>query len=117
MTLEQELELVEEYLGPEDWTINELSVIFKVSQRTVYRVLAKHEAKRDRYDRPKTRKGRDARGHFTAKTKSRSKPKPPRELKPCGTEAAYRRHKRKGEYPCSPCLAAHVLDVKNRIKK
>lgn len=26
-----------------------------------------------------------------------------RELKPCGTEAAYRRHLRKGEEPCAKC--------------
>lgn len=26
-----------------------------------------------------------------------------RELKPCGTEAAYRRHLRKGEKPCAKC--------------
>lgn len=34
----------------------------------------------------------------------------PRELKPCGTEAAYRRHIRKGERPCEECLAAHAQE-------
>ena len=29
-----------------------------------------------------------------------------RELKPCGTSAAYRRHLRKGQVPCKACLAA-----------
>lgn len=29
-----------------------------------------------------------------------------RELKPCGTTAAYRRHLRKGQRPCKACLAA-----------
>jgi hypothetical protein len=32
----------------------------------------------------------------------------PAELQPCGTPAAYRRHKRKREMPCSDCLAAWV---------
>jgi hypothetical protein len=27
-------------------------------------------------------------------------------LKPCGTRAAYRRHRRHGETPCQPCRAA-----------
>lgn len=29
-----------------------------------------------------------------------------RELKPCGSEAAYRRHLRHGEVPCEPCRIA-----------
>lgn len=29
-------------------------------------------------------------------------------LKPCGTDAAYRRHRRKGEDPCDACRAAHA---------
>lgn len=29
-----------------------------------------------------------------------------RELKPCGTTAAYRRHLRKGQRPCKACMAA-----------
>lgn len=41
-----------------------------------------------------------------------------RQLKPCGTNAAYMRHKRKGEIPCTACLAAHSGDVmKNKRKR
>lgn len=29
-------------------------------------------------------------------------------LQPCGTQAAYQRHTRKGERPCDPCRAAHT---------
>lgn len=35
-----------------------------------------------------------------------------RELQPCGTFAAYQRHKRKGEEPCEEC-AASARDQKN----
>jgi hypothetical protein len=28
-------------------------------------------------------------------------------VRPCGTEAAYRRHKRRGEIPCLDCCHAH----------
>lgn len=31
-----------------------------------------------------------------------------RELKPCGTPAAYRRHLRHGEYPCEACREAEL---------
>jgi hypothetical protein len=31
----------------------------------------------------------------------------PRELKPCGTDAAYSRHLKRGEDPCDPCKEAH----------
>jgi len=30
----------------------------------------------------------------------------PRELKPCGTTAAYQRHLRHREVPCGPCVEA-----------
>lgn len=33
-----------------------------------------------------------------------------RTLQPCGTRAAYRRHKRKGEEPCGPCGEAYHAD-------
>lgn len=33
-------------------------------------------------------------------------PKKPRGLKPCGTVAAYQRHRDKGEEPCGPCKRA-----------
>lgn len=32
----------------------------------------------------------------------------PRELKPCGTRAAYCRHISRREEPCDPCKAAHA---------
>lgn len=35
-----------------------------------------------------------------------------RELKPCGTFAAYARHKKNGEDPCGPCMQA-MRDQKN----
>lgn len=31
-----------------------------------------------------------------------------RELKPCGTDAAFQRHRRRGETPCEPCREAHA---------
>ena len=31
---------------------------------------------------------------------------------PCGTEAAYRRHNRRGEAPCAACRAAHTETVR-----
>lgn len=37
-----------------------------------------------------------------------------RELKPCGTEAAHRRHLRAGEEPCEPCRDAHAADMAER---
>lgn len=30
-----------------------------------------------------------------------------RELRPCGTEAAYQRHRYNGEAPCAECVEAH----------
>lgn len=32
---------------------------------------------------------------------------PPRDPAPCGTYAAYRRHKRRGEQPCDACREAY----------
>lgn len=31
----------------------------------------------------------------------------PRELQPCGTTGAYRRHLKRGERPCEPCTTAN----------
>lgn len=85
------------------WHVPELSVMYKVSIRTVYRVLTE-------YDMPK-------RNSRKKRTRGKNKPKP-KELKPCGTNAAYQRHKRKDEYPCTPCLEAHAKDVaKAKAKK
>lgn len=35
-----------------------------------------------------------------------------RELRPCGTEAAYQRHLRHGEEPCEACDRAHAAYVR-----
>ncbi len=95
LTIEQEKELVVDY--EDGWTVNECSVIYRVSIRTVYRILSDHGA---RLYRPKTSR------------KRKPRPKKPRELKPCGTNAAYQRHNRAGEYPCTACLEAHSENVK-----
>ena len=33
-------------------------------------------------------------------------------LRPCGTDAAYRRHRKRGEAACDPCKAAHNAATK-----
>jgi hypothetical protein len=71
----------------------ELAPRYGVSVRTVNRILADAEVP---YARNHKRK---------------------RELKPCGTRAAYRRHLRKGEYPCIPCLDANNNETYNRRTK
>lgn len=38
-----------------------------------------------------------------------------RQLQPCGTPAAYRRHLRHGEKACDPCKAAINQDIKDRL--
>lgn len=38
----------------------------------------------------------------------------PRELRPCGTEAAFRRHHRRRELACRECLVAHARYEKER---
>jgi hypothetical protein len=35
-------------------------------------------------------------------------------VKPCGTEAAYRRHYRRGQKPCQRCIDAHNLALRER---
>ena len=40
-----------------------------------------------------------------------------RELRPCGTPAAYRRHLRNGEKPCLPCARAHAKAKDERAVK
>jgi hypothetical protein len=35
-------------------------------------------------------------------------------LKPCGTQAAYRRHIRRSETPCQPCKEAHAAERRDR---
>jgi hypothetical protein len=41
-----------------------------------------------------------------ARYRDRLRGGPPRQLKPHGTVAAYRRHQRADEEPCAPCKAA-----------
>lgn len=78
------------------WYVSELSIIYKISIRTVYRTL-------DRYGVSPNLKRRLNRPRVADVV--------PKELRPCGTNAAYARHKRKGEYPCTACLEAHAEDV------
>ena len=40
----------------------------------------------------------------------------PRQLKPCGTTAAYRRHVRHGEKPCDDCRRAAVQRESERMR-
>lgn len=42
---------------------------------------------------------------------------PPEYLQPCGTEAAYRRHRRHGEVPDTDCLAAHASHERDRVAR
>jgi hypothetical protein len=121
MTFQSKLtpEQVEELIL--DWkdgcTVPELSVIYKVSIRTVNRRLTEAGVKHRHYPRkprklPKERERKPdgAPNQFTPKEK----------LKPCGTNAAYQRHRTNGEYPCGPCLEAHaenVAQAKARKKK
>ena len=41
------------------------------------------------------------------------------QLQPCGTSAAYQRHRRAGEQPCQPCQQARAADLaaRNAAKK
>lgn len=94
LTDEQEKALVVDY--EDGFRVVELVTRYSVSESTVYRILADYGAK---------------------KTQGRGKRKPLRkmstkQLKPCGTDAAYRRHKRNGEYPCPPCLEARARTQK-----
>lgn len=76
----------------------ELVERYGVSPRTVHRILADAEV-------PKV---------YKARSKRKKRKRKPIELKPCGTNAAYRRHKRHGEYPCVACVEAHNLDQQGR---
>jgi hypothetical protein len=40
-----------------------------------------------------------------------------KKLQPCGTRAAYRRHKKNNETPCKVCLAANAKDSLSRYHK
>ena len=41
----------------------------------------------------------------------------PRQLQPCGTRAAYIRHRRAGEKPCDPCREAANAAQQARLKR
>lgn len=100
LSAEKERELLVEY--EDGWTIHELTIIYKVSTRTVYRILARNGVP---LKNPKK------------KRKRRTLEPKPVVLKPCGTNAAYQRHRRNGEYPCTPCLEAHAQNVREAKAK
>ena len=79
--------------------IKDLAPRYGVSLRTVHRVLQEANVSH-RYNHRKKRKD--------------DRVKSPRELKPCGTNAAYVRHRRHGEYPCADCLEAHNEENRKR---
>lgn len=96
LSVDQEKQLVVDH--EDGFTIKALADRHGVSQSTVHRTLARQGVK-----------------HKHRTRKHRAKPKSnPRRLKPCGTEAAYRRHKRHDEYPCIQCLEAHNTYEKER---
>lgn len=82
--------------------VKELMANYGVSSSTVYRMLAYHEV-------PRRNKPQEAR-----KGPSEA---PTIRLRPCGTNAAYQRHRRAGEYACTSCLSAHALNVKEAKEK
>lgn len=46
-----------------------------------------------------------------------TKAKPARQLQPCGSHAAYERHRSRGEYPCPPCREAERLYQARRYRR
>lgn len=100
LTPKQKIALIEDYR--DGWRIRDLTIIYRVSERTVYRILAEYSVPPRVYGK---------------KRKRRYKEKKPKVLKPCGTNAAYARHKRAGEYPCTPCLEAHAANVAKYTRK
>lgn len=69
------------------------AIKYGVHRRTIYRTLAREDPELE----PQKTKDEDI--------------KPPRKLKPCGTNAAYQRHRRKGE-KCPVCWAAHAEEIR-----
>ncbi len=80
----------------------ELLATYGISSSTLYRILAWHGIPR-RNGSSEPRKGPSE--------------APTIRLKPCGTNAAYQRHRRAGEYPCAKCLSAHAMNVKEAKEK
>lgn len=81
----------------------ELAERYGISLRTVFRILADYEARKTIGRKTRRKPGR---------LEKKNVP-----LKPCGTNAAYNRHIRKGELACDPCLAAHAAEQKRWSKK
>lgn len=75
----------------------QLAARYGISISTVQRYLADAQAPRTVGNKKKKRK--------PLRNKKRV-------LYPCGTDAAYRRHKYRQEYPCTECLAAHAAKQK-----
>lgn len=55
----------------------------------------------------------EARAAWAAYKRSRYVPRE-RELEPCGTQAAYRRHLKAGEPPCAACRGAEAMVRRKR---
>ena len=96
LTDEQERKLVVDH--EDGFRPKQLAQRYGVSESTVYRILADYRAKRTKGDVRKFRKP------LRAQAKGRV-------LKSCGTNAAYQRHRNKGEV-CLPCIDAHAADQK-----
>lgn len=97
LSVEQKRRLVRDYVVDGN-LVQDLATKYHVSTRTVERYLA--DAGVPRRQGPQRKRKNDRRE------------KKPRVLKPCGTNAAYQRHKKRGEYPCALCLGAHTRDNK-----
>lgn len=54
---------------------------------------------------------------FRALKRAREGEKEPYQSKPCGTNAAYERHRRNGEVACDACLEAHRIQRMNYIER
>lgn len=95
LTDAQERALVVDY--EDGFKVVQLVDRYSISESTVYRILADYRA-------PRKDGSRKKRKPLRAQAKGR-------QLKPCGTNAAYQRHRRKGEI-CLPCIDAHARDQK-----
>lgn len=101
LTDEQERRLVVDH--QDGFTAVALAGRYGVSESTVWRILADYRV-------PVKADWRRKRKPVRAAARGRK-------LKPCGTNAAYARHKRNGEYPCTACLEAHAAQQKSYYEK
>ena len=92
---EQERRLVVDY--EDGFKVVQLVTRYGISESTVYLILADYRA-------PRKDGSRKKRKPLRAQAKGRV-------LKPCGTNAAYQRHRKKGEYYV-PCTEAHAREQK-----